>query len=284
MPHEQERLRAVAHLQQKAYALDVEIAERQAATERFRCLAESMPHMVFTVTSTGEISYRNKRWSDYAGRCWHDADDCDWTALIHPDDSRNSIRRWHSALDSVEPCDLEHRLRRWDGVYRWHLTCATVMREEVRRCGSLHTLTFTTRDRGESTRDRSVRLRDEFLAGISHDLKTPLTVLQGQAQVLQRCIARGALDESTILTVSRQIEHRSRSLNGLIGELLDLTQLRACERLHLPAGRWTLCRSCATVLQDNKTASQIDRLLSLQQSPLSMGSGTEPIWNVSCTF
>jgi signal transduction histidine kinase len=89
------------------------------------------------------------------------------------------------------------------------------------------------RKRIEEQLDRSIRLGDEFLAAVSHDLKTPLTVLKGQAQILQRRAARGALDEQTILAGLEQIESKSSMMAELIDELLDVTRLRTGGALHL---------------------------------------------------
>jgi signal transduction histidine kinase len=87
--------------------------------------------------------------------------------------------------------------------------------------------------RREGVLARSIRQRDEFLSAISHDLKTPLTVLRGQAQILQRRIQRGALDKDVMIRGLEQIECRSRTMAKLVDELLDITQLRAGEEFHL---------------------------------------------------
>jgi signal transduction histidine kinase len=79
----------------------------------------------------------------------------------------------------------------------------------------------------EAALSRALRLRDEFLSDISHDLKTPITVLLGQAQVLQRRATRGALDQGTLLKGLKQIEAKSYEMARLIDELLELTQVRA---------------------------------------------------------
>ncbi|MBV9282208.1 MAG: MEDS domain-containing protein [Chloroflexi bacterium] len=85
------------------------------------------------------------------------------------------------------------------------------------------------RKTAEAQLHRSLRLRDEFLSTISHDLKTPLAVLQGQAQVLQRRAARGELDEQATLQGLERIVARSRGMTEMIDALLDVAQLRTGE-------------------------------------------------------
>lgn len=80
---------------------------------------------------------------------------------------------------------------------------------------------------------RSLQMRDEFLAAISHDLRTPLTVLRGQAQLMERRARRGTLDAETIAAGLKQIENRSRVMAELIDELMDVTRLQEGEELPL---------------------------------------------------
>jgi signal transduction histidine kinase len=82
-------------------------------------------------------------------------------------------------------------------------------------------------------REAAVHHRDEFLSAISHDLKTPLTVLQGQAQLLRRRAARGSLDGPGLERGLEQIESRARLMAELIDELLDVTRLRSGQQLQL---------------------------------------------------
>jgi signal transduction histidine kinase len=68
---------------------------------------------------------------------------------------------------------------------------------------------------------RALRNSDELMSEISHDLKTPLTVLLGQAQLLQRRVSVGNLDADGLRAGLQQIEARSRAMAALIDELLE---------------------------------------------------------------
>ena len=89
---------------------------RLASERRYRNLAEAIPQIVWTASGDGVVSYCNRRWVDYAGaprKLWLDA--------VHPDDLARCEKSWQSALASGEPWKEQCRLRRADGVYRWHL-------------------------------------------------------------------------------------------------------------------------------------------------------------------
>ena len=80
----------------------------------------------------------------------------------------------------------------------------------------------------------AVRLRDEFLAAVSHDLKTPLTVVSGHAQLLRRALERGdRADPRRLLGRVAEIEGAAVRMAGMVDELLDVARLRAGEPLEL---------------------------------------------------
>ncbi|ATB36844.1 hypothetical protein CYFUS_002259 [Cystobacter fuscus] len=75
---------------------------------------------------------------------------------------------------------------------------------------------------------RAVRLRDEFLAVASHELKTPLTPLRLQLQGLRRVVESAVsrpVDPERVLRASRICEAQVRKLSGLVNDLLDVSRL-----------------------------------------------------------
>ncbi len=101
---------------------------RQSA-ERFRFLAESVPQKIFTALPNGEVDYFNRQWTEFTGLSFEQIRDWGWLQFIHPDDVEENVRRWQHSIDTGEPFHLEHRFRRADDVYRWHLSRAHAMRD-----------------------------------------------------------------------------------------------------------------------------------------------------------
>jgi two-component system sensor histidine kinase ResE len=97
------------------------------------------------------------------------------------------------------------------------------------------------------------RQKDEFLAAISHDLKTPATIIKGNAHLLQRALARG--DGRTSEEISDgllTIDESTAQLVRLVDELLDLTRVRMGHELELdygPADLVKIARRLATEYQ-----------------------------------
>jgi PAS domain S-box-containing protein len=103
------------------------------AAERFRFLAESMPQKIFTARPNGEADYFNQQWMKFAGLPLSTLAEWGWTEMMHPEDFEEFVRNWNYSVETGEPFEMEHRARRNDGEYRWHLTRACVMRDDNKK-------------------------------------------------------------------------------------------------------------------------------------------------------
>ena len=97
--------------------------------ERCRFMAESMPQKIFTARPNGEVDYFNQQWTEFTGLSFKQIKDWGWTQFIHPNDVQENVRQWQHSIDTGEPFQFEHRFRRADGIYRWHLSRARAMRD-----------------------------------------------------------------------------------------------------------------------------------------------------------
>jgi signal transduction histidine kinase len=73
-------------------------------------------------------------------------------------------------------------------------------------------------------REESARLKEEFLSAAAHDLRTPLTVVLGQAELLERRVARDPAAPPDAVGISRMVRE-ARRLRDLVTELLDAQRL-----------------------------------------------------------
>jgi PAS domain S-box-containing protein len=127
-------LRAEAELQAINDALEIRIAERtasiRASETRFRTLAESLLGLVFMADSDGNLTYVNNEFGRYAG--------LDVSLLlgefrgkvVHPVDLPVAAAAWQASLESQNPYEVEYRLRRHDGVWRWFLARALPIHDD----------------------------------------------------------------------------------------------------------------------------------------------------------
>lgn len=116
--------RAVKEREQGVRAL----AESEA---RFRAIADSMPQMVWSTQPDGFHDYYNARWYEFTGVPAGLTDGEGWNGMFHPEDQERAWARWRHSLETGEPYEIEYRLRRQDGVYRWTLGRAQPIRDET---------------------------------------------------------------------------------------------------------------------------------------------------------
>jgi PAS domain S-box-containing protein len=94
---------------------------------------DALPAMVWTALPDGQIDFINRRWSEYTGLGLDKAHGWDWQAAVDPHDLPGLLERWRSILASGEPAEMEARVRRFDGQYRWYLVHCSPMRDDAGR-------------------------------------------------------------------------------------------------------------------------------------------------------
>jgi PAS domain S-box-containing protein len=98
--------------------------------ERFRFIANTVPVMIWMSGADQEIKFLNQTWLDYAGRPLDTAVETLQVTVLHPSEVERCRKVYGTAFEQRKPFQLEHRLRRHDGEYRWVVT-AGVPRHSV---------------------------------------------------------------------------------------------------------------------------------------------------------
>jgi len=97
--------------------------------DQLRAVLDVIPALVWLAAPDGGVVYSSRRWLEYTGLPAEQAVGCAWTTVVHQEDINGLTAYWQTALDSGTPGELEVRLRRFDGQYRWFLFCATPLRD-----------------------------------------------------------------------------------------------------------------------------------------------------------
>ncbi|GAA1796539.1 hypothetical protein GCM10009835_13320 [Planosporangium flavigriseum] len=85
-----------------------------------RLLADMIPHLVWTAAPEGSTRYVNRQAVAYTGLPVEANFNGQWVTLVHPDDADRAQAAWAEAIRTGNPFELEYRLRRADGEFRWH--------------------------------------------------------------------------------------------------------------------------------------------------------------------
>src|SRR6266436_5567579 len=100
------------------------------AEDRLRLALDTIPALLHSAEADGSLDYFNQRWLDYLGVSLDDIKGWGWTSKIHPDDVDVLVKEWQCSLRTGEPLEIEARVRRQDGVYRWMLHRKVPLRDE----------------------------------------------------------------------------------------------------------------------------------------------------------
>ena len=93
--------------------------DQSTATESaLRRAVDTTPALIHTARPDGYIDYFNRGWLDFFGKPLEDVCGWRWTETVHPEDVAAIVQKWHAALASGEPFEIESRVRRADGSYR----------------------------------------------------------------------------------------------------------------------------------------------------------------------
>jgi PAS domain S-box-containing protein len=133
MPHQESDDRLKKALEELAL-MRQELLQARAANQRltaehaqalhqhdgeFKTLTDSMPQFVWMSDLNGNNLYFNQRWVDYTGMTLEESKGHNWAQAFHPEDRQRAFETWAKALKEGALSDLECRIRRVDGEYRW---------------------------------------------------------------------------------------------------------------------------------------------------------------------
>jgi len=111
-------------------SLEIMPSLTKQAEERDRKMIDAIPRIAWSSRPDGFVEFLNHPWLDYTGLSVDEAVGWGWNAAVHPDDRGPLTDRWRALLASGQGGEIEARLRRDDGEYRWFLIRAVPCRDE----------------------------------------------------------------------------------------------------------------------------------------------------------
>jgi PAS domain S-box-containing protein len=91
----------------------------RAREDHYRSIADSIPALIAFMSPAGEVESVNRHVLDYFGATLEELKGWATAETVHPDDLPSVIAAWRGSVENEEPYDIEHRIRRADGTYRW---------------------------------------------------------------------------------------------------------------------------------------------------------------------
>jgi len=117
----EDRKRAEFEREQSQEALRNALADIQKSESKLRQVIDAIPALAWCNLPDGPNEFLSKGWHEYTGLSPEESHGWGWQTAFHPEDLPPLMERWLKMLASGEPDEIEARLRRHDGVYRWFL-------------------------------------------------------------------------------------------------------------------------------------------------------------------
>lgn len=193
--------------------------------QRFRQLAQALPNQVWTSRPDGTLDWFNESVFEYSGMGFDDLADDKWAQIVHPDDARRIAPVWAESLRTGTAYETKFRVRRRDGVYRWHIVRALPNKNED---GEVLNWIGTNTDiegqvqAAEASEAANVA-KTEFLATMSHEIRTPMNAIMGLSNILAMSKPLTDKQRQFISTLQTSAD----SMLALINDLLDISKIEA---------------------------------------------------------
>src|SRR5260370_38879838 len=86
-----------------------------------RLFVDRIPAFTWSAHADGFVEFVNQRGREYAGLSPEESQGWGWQVAIHPEDLPSLMERWRELVRSAEPVDIDGRMRRHYGCFRWCL-------------------------------------------------------------------------------------------------------------------------------------------------------------------
>ncbi|MGV0024485.1 PAS domain S-box protein [Phormidesmis priestleyi] len=260
-------------LQQLAHQVEIALTQSQLlqalreSEERFRTMANSAPVLLWMIDSTGTCVFCNESLLKFTGHRIDPEGSLSWHETVHPADRPYCEATYREALTHHSSFEIEYRLRRADGEYRWvldrgvprlmpdgsfggHIGSCIDITERMRVEDERKQAEIEIRKALEKERELS-ELKSRFVSTASHEFRTPLSTILSSADLLEFYAGDW--------TAEKQIEHIQRiqsaalNMNNLLNDILVIERAEAKKLNFEPAqiDLLTFCRSLIDEMQLN---------------------------------
>jgi PAS domain S-box-containing protein len=225
---------------QKFRTIVQEITERKRAEqvlrkseERFRNMADTAPVMIWVSGPDKLLTFFNKTWLDFTGRTLEQELGNGWVEGVHPDDLGHCYESFSSSFDARRNFNIELRLRRADGEYRWVL-CSGVPRFEpggvfagyigsdIDITDQKHAEAMLRQNLDEIAHLNRVAAMGELTASMAHELNQPLAAILSNAQAASRFLSSESPDLTQVRECLTDIAADDKRAGEVIKSLREL--------------------------------------------------------------
>jgi two-component system phosphate regulon sensor histidine kinase PhoR len=186
-------------------------------------VADLVPDKVVIMAESQRTVFMNSAWPQYLGVNLPDALNYGWSRLIHPEEMDLFNRLHNKAEQGMETVEFECRILDRKGNYNWHLVKGKLIEKPAANASRwIYFYTEIQKLKEEEQR------RTEFVTTVCHELKTPVSVIKGFAQLLISFLNDPSIktfERDFLETFLHPINRQSDRITKLIDELNDISRL-----------------------------------------------------------
>lgn len=228
-----------------------------SVTDLFRVMADCAPVLLWVSRTDSSCVFFNKTWLDFTGKSVDAEWGIGWTEGIHFEDFQGCVDTYVEHFNQRAPFEMEYRLRRFDGEYRWILdkgvpyydkegfflgfigSCIDIT-ENRKAAATLveinEQLELRVQERTSELQkseealakakmkaEEATRVKSQFVSTVSHELRTPMTAIKGSLELL--------LNQEPVSGVQHRLIYiayeNTKRLLRLVNDILDVEKIAA---------------------------------------------------------
>jgi PAS domain S-box-containing protein len=204
-------------------------------------IIDTVPSMLWAASPTGEATHISRRLSEYSGWSMEKFLNLGWEKFHHPDEFESTAKDFFRSIQTGESFDSVHRLRRWDGEYRWHHVMGEPLRDPEGKIIQWYGLSIDIDDRKKAEdhlRETRAKLNKasriamvaELSASIAHELNQPLTSVLANAQASKRWLASTPPNLAEVAASIDRVVQDARSADQTMQNIRALFKRESFER------------------------------------------------------
>ena len=205
----------------------------QASERRFRSMADNSPVLIWMSDSDKRGIFVNQGWLKFTGRRIEQELGDGWIDGVHPDDRQHCLDGCYVAFDARQPFEVEYRLRRHDGEYRWVLDKGMPRFDDdgafLGYIGSV--IDITDRKGAEETNRALAHVQrlaiiGELTAAVAHELRQPSAAIMSNAEAALALLDSGKAPSEEVREIISDIKHANLRANEVLGRIQDFLRKR----------------------------------------------------------
>src|SRR5216117_1110892 len=276
-------------------------AEAERAKRRFHDLVHGLDAILWEADpKTGQftfVSQRAEKLLGYPLERWTSEPQF-WRSVLHPDDRERTVGLCRGAIAEGRDQELEYRLVAANGAILWMHDSLCVVRDRRGRVRKLRGFMTNISERKQTEDERAQlladmaharreaevanRVKDEFLATLSHELRTPMTAIVGWSHLLADC----HLDKQQHAQALEMIEQDAKALERIVGDILDVSRI-VTGKLGLQVGSVALAPTIEAAIEALRPAAEarsiyVECVLDRSVTPISGDEARlrQVVWNL----